>query len=47
MQFWCNIPWSLQVTHWPKDDYGSFYDGDSYMILNTYKKPDSEVPTAL
>ena len=33
-----------QVTHWPKSDYGKFYDGDSYIILNTYKKdPTSEV----
>lgn len=33
-----------QVTHWPRDRYGVFYDGDSYIILNTYKKdPSSEV----
>ena len=32
-----------KVTHWPKEDYGKFYDGDSYIILNTYKKdPPSE-----
>ena len=31
------------MTHWPKDDYGKFYDGDSYILLNTYKKPDSDV----
>ena len=38
----CMAPW--QVTHWPKSDYGKFYDGDSYIILNTYKKdPSSEV----
>lgn len=30
---------SFQVKSWPKDQYGSFYDGDSYIILNTYKKP--------
>ena len=29
-----------QVTHWPKDDYGKFYDGDSYILLNTYKEKD-------
>lgn len=34
----------LKVTHWPKNDYGKFYTGDSYIILNTYKKdPSSEV----
>ena len=32
----------LQVTHWPKEDYGKFYDGDSYIILNTYKEKNSE-----
>ncbi|KAH3881637.1 hypothetical protein DPMN_005563 [Dreissena polymorpha] len=24
------------VTEWPKEDYGKFYNGDSYIILNTY-----------
>lgn len=32
----------FKVIHWPKDNYGSFYNGDSYIILNTYKEPDSE-----
>lgn len=33
----------FQVTDWPKEDYGKFFDGDSYIILNTYKKnADSE-----
>ncbi|PVD24423.1 hypothetical protein C0Q70_14906 [Pomacea canaliculata] len=27
----------FKVTTWPTDDYGSFYSGDSYIILNTYK----------
>eukprot|EP00731_Ephydatia_muelleri_P007448 Em0003g1696a len=31
-----------KVTHWPKDDYGKFFNGDSYIILNTYKKPNTE-----
>ncbi|KAJ7601031.1 actin regulatory protein [Mycena floridula] len=31
------------VVEWPADRYGSFYDGDSYIILNTYKKtPEAE-----
>ncbi|EIN13016.1 fragmin60 [Punctularia strigosozonata HHB-11173 SS5] len=34
---------NFSVATWPKDRYGVFYDGDSYIILNTYKKqPDSE-----
>jgi gelsolin len=28
----------FQVVPWPKDQYGSFYSGDSYIILYTYKK---------
>lgn len=28
----------FKVTHWPKRDYGKFYNGDSYIILNTYRK---------
>jgi len=31
----------FKVTDWPNDSYGEFYDGDSYIILNTYKKDDS------
>lgn len=27
----------FKVTEWPEKDYGSFYSGDSYIILNTYK----------
>lgn len=30
----------FQVKDWPKKDYGRFYDGDSYVILNTYTKND-------
>lgn len=40
MQIWRIV--KFKVTHWPKEDYGKFYDGDSYIILNTYKKPESE-----
>jgi len=33
---------AFKVVHWPKDQYGSFYSGDSYIVLYTYKKtPDS------
>ncbi|THV02997.1 fragmin60 [Dendrothele bispora CBS 962.96] len=33
----------FQVVPWPKERTGNFYDGDSYIILNTYKKtPESE-----
>jgi gelsolin len=32
----------FKVKHWPKDQYGTFYDGDSYIVLNTYKVPDVE-----
>lgn len=33
----------FQIKDWPKEDYGNFFDGDSYIILNTYKPdPDSE-----
>ena len=32
----------FKVEHWPKEDYGKFYNGDSYIILNTYQEPDTE-----
>jgi gelsolin len=32
----------FQVVSWPKELYGSFYNGDSYIVLNTYKKNKSE-----
>eukprot|EP00448_Togula_jolla_P023883 CAMPEP_0170592740 /NCGR_PEP_ID=MMETSP0224-20130122/13082_1 /TAXON_ID=285029 /ORGANISM="Togula jolla, Strain CCCM 725" /LENGTH=522 /DNA_ID=CAMNT_0010916659 /DNA_START=60 /DNA_END=1629 /DNA_ORIENTATION=+ len=38
------IVWRIeqfQVVAWPKVDYGVFYSGDSYIILETYKEPDS------
>jgi len=30
------------VARWPKEDYGSFYSGDSYIVLNTYQLKDPE-----
>lgn len=32
----------FQVKDWPKDKYSEFYDGDSYIILNTFKDPNGE-----
>ncbi|GFR87113.1 gelsolin [Elysia marginata] len=32
----------FKVCHWPKEDYGKFYSGDSYIILKTYKEGTSE-----
>lgn len=28
------------VKRWPKEQYGEFYDGDSYIVLNTYQAKD-------
>lgn len=33
----------FQITHWPKEEYGKFFNGDSYIILRTYKKQNSDV----
>jgi len=30
----------FKVTDWPEDQYGEFFNGDSYIILNTYKEED-------
>jgi len=30
----------FKVVHWPKEQYGQFYDGDSYILLRTWKEPD-------
>lgn len=41
LQIWRIV--NFKVTHWPKEDYGKFFSGDSYIVLNTYKpKPNSE-----
>jgi len=37
--------WRIEKFHvvaWPKNQYGSFYSGDSYIVLNTYKVKDSD-----
>jgi len=30
----------FQIKEWPKEKYGHFFDGDSYIVLHTYKKED-------
>ncbi|KAJ7360072.1 hypothetical protein OS493_019164 [Desmophyllum pertusum] len=35
LQIWRIV--QFKVTHLPKEDYGKFFGGDSYIILNTYK----------
>jgi len=32
----------FKVVSWPKQEYGTFYSGDSYIVLNTYKKKDGD-----
>jgi gelsolin len=32
----------LGIKRWPEEQYGSFYSGDSYIILHTYKDPNNE-----
>jgi gelsolin len=36
LQIWRIVKFKVQ--HWGKEDYGKFYNGDSYIILNTYKE---------
>jgi gelsolin len=33
---------AFQVKAWPKEKYGSFFSGDSYIVLNTYKVAGSD-----
>jgi len=28
----------FKIEDWPEEDYGKFFEGDSYIVLNTYKK---------
>lgn len=40
LQIWRIV--KFQVTDWSKEQYGKFFNGDSYIILNTYKpRPES------
>jgi len=32
----------FEVKDWPEEDYGEFYNGDSYIILNTWKDEETE-----
>ncbi|KAJ3124980.1 hypothetical protein HK098_000700 [Nowakowskiella sp. JEL0407] len=32
----------FKVKAWPEAQYGSFYSGDSYIVINTWKKPDED-----
>ena len=32
----------FKVKEWPREDYGKFYSGDSYIVLNVYKEPGSD-----
>ncbi|XP_071953968.1 gelsolin-like protein 1 [Antedon mediterranea] len=40
MQIWRIV--KFKVTHWPKEEYGKFYNGDSYILLNTFKDPEGD-----
>jgi gelsolin len=41
LQIWRIV--KFEVTHWERSEYGKFYGGDSYIILNTYHpNPDSD-----
>ncbi|XP_046845115.1 gelsolin-like protein 1 [Xenia sp. Carnegie-2017] len=40
IQIWRIV--KFKVTNWPKDEYGKFYNGDSYIILRTYQKPNTD-----
>ena len=34
LQIWRIV--NFEVTHWPTEQYGYFYNGDSYIVLNTF-----------
>ncbi|XP_033746053.1 gelsolin-like protein 2 isoform X2 [Pecten maximus] len=39
IQIWRIV--KFKVTHWPKEQYGEFYNGDSYIVLKTTDDPGS------
>lgn len=40
VQIWRIV--KFKVENWNKDQYGEFYNGDSYIVLNTYKDPEGD-----
>ncbi|KAH3779355.1 gelsolin-like protein 2 [Dreissena polymorpha] len=40
LQIWRIV--NFKVEKWPESEYGKFFDGDSYIVLNTYKLADSD-----
>ena len=45
----CTLVWRIEkfeVKPWPKNQYGSFYIGDSYIVLHIAKEDDALVYTA-
>jgi len=40
LEIWRVVKFKIQK--WAPEDYGKFYSGDSYIILNTYKNPDED-----
>ncbi|XP_030835131.1 gelsolin-like protein 2 [Strongylocentrotus purpuratus] len=40
VQIWRIV--KFKVENWNKEEYGSFFEGDSYILLNTYQEKDSE-----
>ena len=40
LQIWRIV--KFKVEHWSRDQYGEFYEGDSYIILNTYKEDEGD-----
>lgn len=40
IQIWRIV--KFKVTYWPKEEYGNFFNGDSYIILHTWVSLDVE-----